>query len=125
MDRDMDAIEELMMAETPNFNDVMRCVFNIKENDIELYFLLLDHPDSTVKDLANIVGKERSGVHRSLKILRKKGLIKRAFRIIRKGGFTYIYNAIPLENAKKLMQNELKIWYTMMNELVEKFEKNI
>ncbi len=41
-----------MMAPEPNFNDVIRCVFKIKDYEIEVYFYLLDHPESTIAEVS-------------------------------------------------------------------------
>ncbi len=117
-------VEELMMMPAPEFNDVMRCVFKIKDYEIEVYFYLLDHQGSTITEISDFLKKDRSSIQRSLQTLMDKGIINRKFRVLGLGGFTYIYTATPLEEAKKIMERELKIWYNMMNKLVMKFEKS-
>ncbi len=116
-------VEELMMASAPNFNDVMRCVFKIKDYEIEVYFYLLDHPGSTIAEVSEFLEKDRSSIQRSLQTLMDKGMINRKFRVLGVGGFAYIYTATPLEETKKIMGRELEVWYNMMNKLVMKFEK--
>lgn len=117
-------VEELMMASAPNFNDVMRCVFKIKDYEIEVYFYLLDHPGSTIAEVSEFLKKDRSSIQRSLQTLMDKGMISRKFRVLGVGGFAYIYTATPLEETKKIMERELQVWYNMMNKLVMKFEKS-
>ena len=117
-------VEELMMASAPNFNDVMRCVFKIKDYEIEVYFYLLDHPGSTIAEVSEFLKKDRSSIQRSLQTLMDKGMINRKFRVLGVGGFAYIYTATPLEETKKIMERELQVWYNMMNKLVMKFEKS-
>ncbi|NJD75915.1 MAG: winged helix-turn-helix transcriptional regulator [Candidatus Methanoperedens sp.] len=116
-------VEELMMTPEPNFNDVMRCVFKIKDYEIEVYFYILDHPESTITEISEFLKKDRSSIQRSLQTLMDKGMIKRKFRVLGLGGFTYIYTATPLDETKKIMGQELQVWYNMMNKLVMKFEK--
>ncbi len=117
-------VEELMMASAPNFNDVMRCVFKIKDYEIEVYFYLLDHPGSTIAEVSESLKKDRSSIQRSLQTLMDKGMINRKFRVLGLGGFAYIYAATPLEETKKIMERELQVWYNMMRKLVMKFEKS-
>lgn len=117
-------VEELMMASEPKFNDVMRCVFKIKDYEIEVYFYLLDHPISTIAEVSESLKKDRSSIQRSLQTLMDKGMINRKFRILGIGGFAYIYTATPLEETKKIMERELQVWYNMMNKLVMRFEKS-
>ena len=116
-------VEELMMASAPNFNDVMRCVFKIKDYEIEVYFYLLDHPGSTIAEVSEFLKKDRSSIQRSLQTLMDKGMISRKFRVLGVGGFAYIYTATPLEETKKIMEHELKIWGSIMCELVGEFKK--
>lgn len=120
---DYQTVEDLMMANEPDFDDVMRCVFKIKDYEIEVYFYLLDNPRSTITEISKFLKKDRSSFQRSLQALMEKGLITRKFRVLGSGGFTYIYSAIPIGEAKELMDRELNIWYDMMSKLVNKFEK--
>ncbi len=113
-----------MMTPEPKFNDVMRCVFKIKDYEIEVYFYLLDHPGSTIAEVSDPLKKDRSSIQRSLQTLMDKGMINRKFRVLGVGGFAYIYAATPLEETKKIMERELQVWYNMMNKLVMKFEKS-
>ncbi len=117
-------VEELMMAPEPKFNDVIRCVFKIKDYEIEVYFYLLDHPESTIAEVSESLKKDRSSIQRSIQTLMDKSMINRKFRVLGVGGFTYIYIALPLEETKKIMERELQIWYNMMNGLVTSFEKS-
>ncbi|NJD51639.1 MAG: TrmB family transcriptional regulator [Candidatus Methanoperedens sp.] len=116
-------VEELMMTPAPKFNDVMRCVFKIKDYEIDVYFYLLDHPGSAIAEVSESLKKDRSSIQRSLQTLMDKSMIKRKFRVLGAGGFTYIYNAVPIEETKLIMNRELNVWYRMMGQLVTNFEK--
>ncbi len=116
-------VGDLMMAPAPKFNDVMRCVFKIKDYEIEVYFYLLDHPGSAIAEVSESLKKDRSSIQRSLQTLMDKGMIERKFRVLGAGGFTYIYNAVPIEETKLIMNRELNVWYQMMGQLVTSFEK--
>ena len=113
-----------MMAPEPKFNDVIRCVFKIKDYEIEVYFYLLDHPESTIAEVSESLKKDRSSIQRSIQTLMDKGMINRKFRVLGVGGFTDIYIALSLEETKKIMERELQIWYNMMSGLVIRFEKS-
>lgn len=122
-DADFKMVEELMMTPSPDFNDVMRCVFKIKDYEIEMYFAFLEHPNSTAAEISEFLNKDRSSAQRALQTLMGKGMIKRKFRVLDAGGFTYIYTAMPLEEIKKIMEHELKVWSSIMCELVKEFKK--
>lgn len=120
---DFQALEQLMMAPSPDFNDVMRCVFKIKDYEIEVFFYLLDHPGSTIAEISEYFNKDRSSIQRSLKTLNDKGMINRKFRVLGAGGFKYVYTARPLDDIKKEMDHELHIWHKIMRRLILEFKK--
>ncbi len=121
--KEFQTVEELMMAPAPKFNDVMRCVFKIKDYEIEVYFYLLDHQGSAIAEVSEFLAKDRSSIQRSIQTLMDKGMITRKFRVLGAGGFTYIYAAVPIEETKLIMNRELNVWYQMMGRLVTNFEK--
>lgn len=75
-------------------------------------------------NLGNFTPLLTNSVQRSLQTLMDKGMINRKFRVLGVGGFAYIYTATPLDKTKKIMEQELQVWYNMMSKLVMKFEKS-
>jgi len=115
--------EKLVTANLPSLDDVVRCIFKVKEYEMDLYLLLLEHPSSDVQEIADFMDKDRSAVQRSIKILMNRGFVNREFKIKKSGGFKYIYISIPLEELKSRMRFELTIWSQRMNELIASFDK--
>ncbi|ADC64349.1 transcriptional regulator, TrmB [Ferroglobus placidus DSM 10642] len=113
-------IEELFEGE-PSFQHILRCVLKLTPSEIEVYLSLHRHPNLGVDELAEIMGKDRSGVYRSLQSLMEKGLVKREYRILKHGGYKYLYIPIPIEELKEKLRSELENWFKKLNEIVEKF----
>jgi len=112
---------ELMLDEQPGFEEVLACVFGIQEHEVRTYLTLLDHPESTVAELAKQLDRDRSNVNRSLSTLREKGLAERDRRLLDGGGHVYQYAATPLPEARELMHETLDEWTAYVHERIDEF----
>ncbi|RLI83160.1 TrmB family transcriptional regulator [Archaeoglobales archaeon] len=105
----------------PDFEHIVKCVLKLTISELEVYLALIDNPGVGVDELSEIMGKDRSGVYRSLQTLLEKGLVRREYRILKHGGYKYIYNPIDVEILKSILREELEKWFRKLNEVVEKF----
>jgi len=116
-----DRFRNLMLDDEPGFEDVLTCVFNIQRHEARTYLVLLEHPESTVAELAEDLDRDRSNVNRSLSTLREKGLATRERRLLDGGGHVYQYTATPLEEARELMHQTLDEWAAYVHERIDEF----
>lgn len=112
-------LKELFDAKT--FAHILRCLLNLTQSEVEVYFALHEHPNKSVDELAEVMGKDRSGVYRSLQNLLEKGLVSREYRILRHGGYKYLYVPVPIDDLKFRLKEELNKWFHVLNEVVEGF----
>ena len=114
-------MEELMLADTLEFQHVMECVFDIQNHESRTYIALLDVPGSTVAELAEDLDRDRSNVNRSLATLVEKGLVERERRLLDSGGYVYQYTAIPLPEARERMHEAVEEWSEQVHEQIDEF----
>lgn len=114
-------LRDLMLADDPGFQEVMRCVFGIQSHETRTYLELRQRPGSTVAELAETLEKDRSSVNRSLTKLLDKGLVERAHRLLDTGGYVYQYTAVPLEEAQDRMHEALDDWAEFMHDKIDQF----
>jgi predicted transcriptional regulator len=112
---------KLMVDEEPGFEDVLACVFDIQNHEVRTYLRLLEHPGSTVAELAEVLDRDRSNVNRSLSTLREKGLADRERRLLDGGGHIYQYSATPLPEARELMHETLDEWVVYVHDRIDEF----
>ncbi|AIY90212.1 helix-turn-helix domain-containing protein [Geoglobus acetivorans] len=117
---DEEKLRELFSSET-TFQNILKCILNLTPSEIEVYLALHEHPNTGVDELAEIIGKDRSGVYRSLHSLMEKGLVEREYRILKHGGYKYLYVPISIDVLKDRLRAELENWFNKLNEVVEKF----
>lgn len=113
---------DLILAENPGFDDVMRCVFGIQEREVDTYLALLERTDEvSAAVLAEELDRDRSNVNRSLAALREKGIVGRHRRLLDGGGHLYCYTAEPLPEVKERMHEELDAWTASVHERIDDF----
>jgi len=105
----------------PDFEHIVKCVLKLTISELEVYLTLIENPGIGVDELSEIMRKDRSGVYRSLQTLLEKGLVTREYRILKHGGYKYIYTPIDVEILKSILKGELEKWFKKLNEVVEKF----
>ena len=56
------------------------------------------------------MGRDRSWVHRALATVTGLGLSRRHYRILSHGGYAYLYEAIPMEEARGKLREAHQKW---------------
>ena len=114
-------IETLVGTTEPEFAHILSCVFGIQDHESRTYLVLLDHPGSTVEELATTLDRDRSNVNRSLSTLREKGLADRQRRLLDPGGYVYQYTAVDLPTAKAMLHDSLNEWADSVHAAIDEF----
>ncbi|WP_435097768.1 helix-turn-helix domain-containing protein [Halorubrum sp. N11] len=115
-------IEDLVGDVSPSFEHVLSCVFGVRDHESRTYLTLLDHPGSTVAELAETLDRDRSNVNRSLSTLREKGLVERRRRLLDSGGYVYQYTAISIPEAKERLHGALDEWVEGVHAAIDGFD---
>ena len=114
-------IEDLLGTEEPEFQHILSCVFGVQDHESRTYLTLLEHPGSTVAELADTLDRDRSNVNRSLTALMEKNLADRQRRLLDPGGYVYQYTATPLPEAKEMLHEALDEWVESVHGRIEEF----
>jgi predicted transcriptional regulator len=120
-DPDPGRFRDLLLDDEPDIEEVMACVFDVQGHEVRTYLALLDHPGSTVAELAEALDRDRSNVNRSLSTLREKQLAERRRRLLDSGGHVYQYTATPVDEARELMRETLDEWAAYVHDRIDGF----
>ncbi|MEM0351230.1 MAG: helix-turn-helix domain-containing protein [Archaeoglobaceae archaeon] len=101
---------------------ILKCSFDISCFDMEVYVNLLKKNPTTVDDLADALNKDKSTVYKSLQKLLEKGLVERDYRILRSGGYKYLYKPINFEEFKKKIVEAVQVWMKDLAEFIQLVE---
>lgn len=107
----------------PDLKCVLKCALNISCLDMDIYLILLKNPGTDVEFIAEALQKDESTIYKSLRNLMDRGLVKREYRILKSGGYKYLYYPIEFEEFKKIARKALDEWFRNFEAMLESFEE--
>ena len=100
--------QQLLHGEHPSLHTIATYVFGMKGPVLKQYLVLLDHPGSTARELAQVQGLARSTVSGRLNALQKQGLACPVGREIETGArMAYEYTPRPWNEVKTEMKGQV------------------
>ncbi len=107
--------------ETRDFDvkEIMGCLLQLNDLEIRAYQALCEGP-LTVAKASSKLKKSRPTTQRVLSSLVAKGLAIRRVAPLKKGGYVYIYHAIPKEKLRELLLDRLNHWYSKVADVISK-----
>lgn len=88
----------------------VRIVFDLKQHEIQTYLALVNNPESTARELAEVLDRHPRYTASVLRDLLNIGLVKRIRHILDNGGNVYVYEPAPLPVTKQILHEELDRW---------------
>lgn len=108
------------MKNSTETKKILRCAFDL--TDLEVSITLMLPPEGMrVKEIQNILKKDRTTIQKSLKILVDKGLIFRESKCCVQGkrGRYFIYRSLEREEIRKKVLASIDNWYEGLQEAVK------
>jgi predicted transcriptional regulator len=105
--------------------DLLTCLYNLKPSDLEVLLALAKNENSTLDQIAKIVQKERSSVHRCLSKLVSINLVNRQSKSLKGGGYYHTYAMLDPEAIKKHALERVKEITKSLKTLVDSFELDL
>lgn len=101
---------------------VIKCALDLNCFDMDVYSELLKRGQATVDELAETLKKDKSTVYKSLQNLLEKGIVTREYRILRSGGYKYIYKPVPFEKFKEVISRSINQWIKTLENFLSSLE---
>ncbi|UOO97224.1 hypothetical protein MUK72_17750 (plasmid) [Halococcus dombrowskii] len=117
-------ITEIFREPSPA-QEALLLVFNLQESHVRAYVAVVEHPESRVDDIAEVVDRHRRYVAKSLRALFDADLVAREQRTFDSGGVGYVYWPVAPETVKSRFQNELREWLTDAQTEISKIDRRI
>ena len=89
---------------------VMGHVFGIKRHETASIWLFAIRPQSTAGDPSDGLDRHTSSVRRALVGLAKSELVECERHLLSRGGRTYRYTAVPIEDVRQFARNQFEHW---------------
>ncbi len=105
--------------------DLLTCLYNLKPSDLEVLLVVAKNENITLDQIAKIVKKDRSSVHRCLSKLVSVNLVNRQTKSLKGGGYYHVYSMLDPENIKKHATERVNEITKSLQALVDKFESDL
>lgn len=96
--------------------EIVKKILDLKETDLLVYRELLRIGRARVKDIADSINRDRTTVQRSLNRLVRAGLCSKEKRILKSGGYFYVYYTSDPKKIRSLLEECLDRWYHKIKE---------
>ncbi len=120
----MDSIN-LLTKKGASCSDLLTCLYNLKPADLEVLITVAQNENSTLDQIATIVQKDRSSVHRCLSKLVSLNLVNKQTKTLKGGGYYHIYCMLDPAIIKKHAQERVKEITDSLQTLIDNFETDL
>ncbi|MEM2934570.1 MAG: helix-turn-helix domain-containing protein [Halobacteria archaeon] len=110
------------LKKTLKCEDLLACIYDLKQLDIAIYKCLLEKGGMKVDELSEYVKREKSTTYRSLQNLITHGLVFRETHSIENGGYYYTYHPNDPSRIYRDIKRYIDEWYAKMNLLLQEFQ---
>ncbi len=115
-------LPEKLLSGVSTCQDVIKCAYNLNDFEVDVYKRLAEKGPTRADELAELLGKERSTVYRSLQKLMSCGMCYRETKGIERGGYYHVYIAADRIELKKKLERCVEDWHSTLKEALSKFE---
>jgi len=106
-------------------NDIIQCIFDLNQLDIEIYKELQKAKEVRPQTLTRQLKKERSTIYRSLQKLTCAGLCSKKTKTIDSGGYYYTYVSKSSNEIQDHLEKCIDEWYKKMKKTIKELKKEI
>ncbi|MGA3111541.1 MAG: helix-turn-helix domain-containing protein [Candidatus Bathyarchaeia archaeon] len=114
----------LLSKKGASCTDLLTCLYNLKPSDLEALLALAKNGNATLDQIAKIVQKDRSSVHRCLSKLVSINLVSRQSKSLKGGGYYHTYAMMDPALIKKHATDRVKEITESLQSLIDSFESD-
>ncbi|MCW4029055.1 MAG: winged helix-turn-helix transcriptional regulator [Candidatus Bathyarchaeota archaeon] len=105
--------------------DLLTCLYNLKPADTEILLAVAKNPNTNLDQIAKIVQKDRSSVHRCLSKLVSINIVNKQTQTLKGGGYYHTYTMQDPQTIKKHAQERVKEITDSLQTLIDNFELDL
>ena len=110
-------------CENINCVDLVRCIFNLNETDILILKSIPENEGRSIKDITNIIKKDRSTIHRSLEKMVSCNICYKERKSGKNRGFIDYYYAISEKELIRRAEKNLDDCYIKIKKMLSELKK--
>lgn len=115
----------LLTRKGASCTDLLTCLYNLKPSDTEVLLTLAKKENSTLDQIAKILQKDRSSIHRCLSKLVSINLVSKQTKSLKGGGYYHTYAMLDPATIQKHALERVKEITESLKALVDSFELDL
>ncbi len=120
----MDSIN-IITRKNASCTELLTCLYNLKPADLEVLLAVAKNENATLDQIAKIVQKDRSSVHRCLSKLVSLNLVSKQSKTLRAGGYYHTYAMVEPRLIKKHARERVREINESLKALIDSFESSL
>jgi predicted transcriptional regulator len=117
--------EPQMAAGAETCTDLLRCMYNLSDLDMEVLKLLLNEGPARAEDLADSLERDRSTVYRSLQKMVSCQVVTKESRSLERGGYYHVYASVPRDLLRDRLSHCIEEWHDRVTALLDRFDEDL
>ena len=105
--------------------DLLTCLYNLKPSDIQVLLAVAKNPDTNLDQIAKIIQKDRSSIHRCLSKLVSVNLVNKQTKTLKGGGYYHAYSMQDPQIIKKHAIERVKEITESLQTLIDDFDSEL
>ena len=97
-------------VEEPSLEALLQTVFDMSSTELDICLCVMEGGDQTVQELAESTDYDRSVVSRHLNHLVDLGVLEKQRRLLREGGFVYVYSPKGEDAVRRSLERRFLAW---------------
>lgn len=123
-ERRMEPIDDTdLVIEEPTLEHLLRSIFDISETELDICLCVMEAGNTTVADLAEQIGYDRSIISRHLNHLAELGVLEKHRRLLKKGGHVYVYVPADIEAIRRSFRLQFLTWFRQAFALIDELNR--
>jgi predicted transcriptional regulator len=114
-----------MAAGAESCTDLLKCMYNLSDLDMDVLRLLLNEGPAKAEDLADRLDRDRSTVYRSLQKMVSCQVVTKETRSLERGGYYHVYTSVPRDLLRERLSHCIEEWHDRVMTLMAKFDEDI
>jgi len=105
--------------------DLLTCLYNLKPTDLQVLLTVAKNPNTNLDQIAKIIQKDRSSIHRCLSKLVSINLVNKQTKTLKAGGYYHAYTMQDPQTIKKHALERVKEITESLQTLIDNFDSEL
>jgi predicted transcriptional regulator len=107
----MGTVDATVPSGPPEMEGIMRDVYGIGRTELDVCRTIMTDGESTIRELADRIDRDRTVVSRHVNHLVDLGLLEKESRVLSGGGRVNVYAPVPGDVARRQLKRGLYAWF--------------